>query len=156
MPTHPFAIKCAAALEKAKRLRDAARRSKAAAKDDPNAPKTSRSPRGSGRTINLGPFGIGGSPGVVEPGGATKMFQMVPTPALAKLLQELVTEKAKCARAQSSQQYDGHWVDTDAGRQWVKGGTAVNNTSNCPGALRVQKEISKLMDRGGAWVLGRR
>ena len=152
MATHPFAIKLEEAIEKAKRARDAMKRSKAVADDEEPGGKKLRTSRLSGRVVSLGLIGLGGGP-TVSDGGATHIYDMKPSPALAKLLQDLADETRKCNDSQTKVRSEGRFEVVGDKRVWMKGSTSVVGNAPCPGVRQVQKAIKRLIESGGGYIL---
>lgn len=140
MATHPFAIKLENAIEKAKRIRDAMKRSKEApVSTEPMNPNLAGSTN-TGEVINLGEYGIGGEQRV-DPGGATKLYSAVPTPGMARLLQQLATEERKCAERQRIVQTRGEYRDVGGKQVWFAGRASVVGRVPCPGVTRIRNLI---------------
>lgn len=156
MATHPFAMELEDSIEKAKRLRDALRVAKSAAEEEPDKKgKKLRSTKLTGAIANLGAFGIGGNPLQVTPGGATKLYDLEPTPALSRLLQQLSQAKADCAKSQNISKSEGRYINTADGKKWIRGGTTVTSRSPCPEVGVLQERIAKLHRSGGAYKIKR-
>lgn len=157
MATHPFAMKLEDAIEKAKRLRDALRAAKSVAEDEPAKKDKKKLSviRLTGAIVDLGAFGVGGNPLQVTPGGATKIYDLEPTPALSRLLQRLSRAKADCAQSQNITVNSGRFVNTADGSKWIRGGSVVNSRAPCPEVGKIQELISKLHRSGGAYKVKR-
>lgn len=157
MPTHPFAIKCADALENLKRVRDGLRAAQAAADDtDKPAKKPRKKPTLlTGDVIDLSAYGIGNNSSIT-PGGATKLYDVTPTPAMAKLRQQLATAQRKCQERRATGHVAGHWQNTQDGRIWVRGGPGAPTNAPCPEVGRIQDQIMRLMRQGNAFIVKRR